>query len=387
VAAPAFPGGAEIPFSRPDIVEADIDAVTSVLRGGWLTSGAQAEALEQELGERLGGVHVVATSSCTAALEIAAAHLRLPPGSRVGVTTWTYAASAFACQRWGLVPVLLDIDPGTLNVSAESLDAAASSAAGLAAAVLVHVGGVAVAKDVHDACLAHDLPVIEDQAHALGARDHRGVLAGRGTRGAGLSFYATKNLPAGEGGALVTDDADIAAFARTFRQHGVTRTAWDRRRPGDRQHYDVVEPGIKGNLPDVLAALARTQLIRFDEHQARRSAIARRYRAKLAGAAVDLIPTEVADDHAHHLVVVRLPVTADRAAVRAALADAGIGTAVHYPPLHRLSWFRANAPVGPTGVGNAEVLADHVLSLPIYPGLDDAAVDRVCGVLADAVRT
>ncbi len=382
----SFPGGATIPFVRPEISEDDVDAVSAVLRGGWLTSGAQAEALEVELSERLGGVHVISTSSCTAALEIAVAHLDLAPGARVGVPTWTFAATALACVSRGLRPVLLDVEDESLGITADAIEQAAARAPGLDGVVVVHFGGVPVDESVHAVCAELGLPVVEDQAHALGARDHRGPLAGRGTAGACLSFYATKNLPAGEGGALVTDDPELADFGRTFRQHGVTRTAWDRRRPADRQEYDLEVPGIKGNLPDVLAALARSQLRRFDAHQARRAEIARRYRRRLGGVGgLRLLPREAMDDHAHHMVVVRLPDGVERSAVRRALADAGVGTAVHYTPLHRLTWFRAHALVGAGGVVTADRLAEHVLSLPIYPGLADESVDRVCEVLRRAV--
>ena len=381
-----FPGGAQVPFCVPEITDGDVAAVDAVLHRGWLTTGQEARWLESELAEYLGGVEVVATSSCTAALEIAAAHLRLAPGARVGVPTWTYAASAVPFARSGAVPVLLDVDPATLNVSLPAVEAAIAE--GLDALVAVHLGGAPVGKEILDCCATAGVPVVEDQAHALGARDHRGLLAGRGTAGACLSFYATKNLPAGEGGALVTDDPELAAFARTYRLHGVTRDSWDRRSPDDDQHYDVVEPGIKGNLPDLLAALARSQLARFDQNQARRRAVARHYRMRLAEVpGLRAIPAETDADHAHHLMVVVLPSGAERPAVVAALASAGIASTVHYPPLHRLSWFRAHAQIGPAGVAVAEALAGRVLSLPIYPGLALDDVDRVCDVLERALGT
>ena len=146
----------------------------------------------------------------------------------------------------------------------------------------MHFGGVAFGKQIHELCTELGVPLIEDAAHALGTTDHRGLVDGRGTAGACLSFYATKNLTSAEGGALVTDDDELADFARSYRLHGLSRDAWARYRPGQRSGYDVVAPGIKGNLPDVLAAIALSQLDRFDEMQGRRRVLVNRYRDALA---------------------------------------------------------------------------------------------------------
>jgi dTDP-4-amino-4,6-dideoxygalactose transaminase len=363
-----------------------------VLRSGWLTTGDECLALEQELADRLGVPHVVAVSSCTAAIEIAYARLGLPPGARVGVPTWTFASSALAPHHHGALPVLLDVDPDTLNLDPASLAAAlaprpGTGRPGLDAVVVVHYGGVAVGAEVLDRCAAAGVPVIEDAAHALGTRDHRGPVAGQGTAGACLSFYATKNLTAGEGGALVTDDDGLAAFARAFRLHGMTRDAWNRYRPGRWAQYDLMGPGIKANLPDLLAALARSQLARFDGMQRRRRQLVVRYRDRLAGAVPGLrfVPTELDVDGADHLAVVVLPDDVDRAVVQADLGANGIATSVHFQPLHRFGWFADHAELGPSGVGGAESMAERVLSLPLSSALRDDQVDQVCAGLLDAL--
>lgn len=369
-----------IPFARPDITDAEIAAIERVLRSGWITTGQECVALERELGEYLGVEHVVAVSSCTAAIEIAYASLGLPAGARLGVPTWTFASSALAPFHHGARPVLLDVEPDTLNVSPAALEAALEE--GLDAVVVVHFGGVPVAAEVLDRCAAARVPVIEDAAHSLGARDHRGMAAGQGSVGACLSFYATKNLTCAEGGALVTDREDVADFARSFRQHGLSRDAWARYLPGQWVQYDLIGAGIKGNLPDVLAALARVQLARFDELQSRRRALVRRYRERLQGEGrIGVLPGELVETGADHLLVVALPADVDRNAVMAELSAAGIGFSVHFQPLHRFRWFGDNAVVGPAGVEVAEALADRVLSLPLSPGLTDRDVDRVCDVL------
>ncbi len=369
-----------VPFAPPDIDDDDVRAVERVLRSGWLTTGEEAQALEAELASYLGMAHVVTVSSCTAAIEIAYAALGLPPGARVGVPTWTFVSSALAPHHHGAVPVLLDVDPETLNLAPDSLEAALE--AGLAAVVAVHFGGVPVGREVLERCASAGVPVIEDAAHALGASDHRGRALGRGTAGAALSFYATKNLTSGEGGALATDDADTARFARSFRLHGMSHDAWDRYRPGRFAQYDLIAAGIKANLPDVLATLARSQLARFERLQARRRDLVERYRAGLGGVpGLAFLPGSLVPESADHLVVVRLPGGVARDDVIAALAERGIATSVHFRPLHRFEWFRSHAEVGPLGVATAESLADRVLSLPLSSALSDAQVDRVCAEL------
>lgn len=373
-----------INFSCPDITDEDVAAVEGVLRSGWLTSGRECGALERDLAAYLDVSQVVAVSSCTAALEIAFAWLNLPAGARVGVPTWTFVSSALAPYHWGAQPVLLDVEPDSLNLAPESLKAALDE--GLDAVVAVHFGGVAVAREIHELCAAFEVPLVEDAAHAFGAKDHRGRLSGTGSVCATFSFYATKNLCSGEGGALTTENSDLADFARSFRLHGLSLDAWNRYRPGARTGYDLVAPGIKGNLPDLLAVLARSQLARFDALQGRRRAIVHRYRAGLAGLqAVRMVPGELVEDGADHLAVIVLSESADRERVVADFAAAEIGTSVHFRPLHHLAWFAGRAVMGPGGTPVADAMASRVLSLPLHPGLTDTDVDRVCEVLHEAV--
>lgn len=373
-----------IRFAVPEITEADVDAVTRVLRSGWITTGDECLALEAELAQFLGVEHVVTTSSCTAALEIAVAHLRLKPGAVIGVPTWTFASTAFAAERDGARVVLLDIDPDTLNLSADALSTAFED--GLDAVVGVHFAGVALDEKVHEMCREAGVPLIEDAAHALGTRDHRGLIAGQGTAGACYSFYATKNLTSGEGGALATDDPELAEFARVFRLHGMSRDAWARYHPGAAEGYDVIEAGIKGNMPDLLAALARSQLTRFPQLQERRREIVERYRANLSAVpGLAFVPRQLQSDGADHLMVVVLPEGANRSVVRRRLAERKIGTSVHFQPLHTLRWFIEHDRLARSGTPIADEVAPRVLSLPLHPGLSDGDIDLVSGVLVDAL--
>jgi dTDP-4-amino-4,6-dideoxygalactose transaminase len=373
-----------VPFSVPEISDDDVAAVVRVLRSGWLTTGEESKALEEELASYLGAHYVVAVSSCTAALELALRCLGLKPGARVGVPAWTFVATATSAVHLGATPVLLDVDPDTLNLSPEALEAALAT--GLDAVVPVHFGGVPVAREIHDLCAAAGVPVVEDAAHALGAFDHRGVLRGSGSVAACYSFYATKNLTCGEGGAVVTDQPEIAERVMSLRLHGLTRDAWARYRPGSAGGYDLLEPGIKANLPDILAALARTQLRSFDALQARRRILVTRYRHRLAEVpGVRMVPSVAESDSADHLLVVVLPAAVDRERVRARLATEGVATSVHFPPLHHFDWFRDHAEIGPTGLAVADELAPRALSLPLYPSLHPDDIDRVVASLAAAL--
>ena len=383
-----------VPFAVPDLDADDIGAVTRVLESGWLTTGAECLGLEADLAAYLDIGHVVAMSSCTAALDTAVAYLDLPPGSRIGVPAWTFVSSALCAVHLGHQPVLLDVDPDTLNLAPDALaaaldpssDATAAGRPGLDAVVGVHFGGVALDRAIHEQCAAAGVPLIEDAAHALGARDHRGLVAGQGTAGACLSFYATKNLTSAEGGALATDDADLAEFARSYRLHGLSRDAWARYVPGAHGAYDLVMPGIKANLPDVLAALARSQFRRFEAMQAARRAIVTRYRDRLADVpGLRFVPATLDGASADHLAPVLLPEGTDREAVAAALAAEGISTSVHFRPLHTFAWFADHAAIGPGGLPVADALALRELSLPLYPTLTPATVDRVADALIAAL--
>lgn len=380
----AAASGGPILFAVPDITEEDIAAVTDVLRSGWLTTGAACLQLEADLAAYLGVEHVIGVSSCTAALEIALAHLRLPAGSRVGVPAWTFISTALAAVHNNLTPVLLDVEPDTLNLAPAALDAALAE--GLDAVIAVHFGGVPVSPAIHASCEAAGVPLIEDAAHALGATDHRGLIGGPGARAACFSFYATKNLTSGEGGALATADADLAAFARSYRLHGMSADALARYRPGGGTHYDMVEPGIKANLPDLLAALARSQLARFDAMQARRRAILTRYRERLEPGGLAFVPTQAAAGSADHLAVVVLPEGTDRDLLVAGLKAKGIHPSVHFRPLHQFTWFHEHADLGPGGLPVCEALGPRVLSLPLHVGLTEDQVDTVADRLLSLVH-
>lgn len=373
-----------IAFSRPEILTNDVDAVSRVLASGWITTGNEVKAFEQELAEYVEVDHVVTVSSATTAEEICLAYLNLAPGSRVAVPTWTFVSTALAVERVGCVPVLVDVDHDTLNISEPGLAGAIDS--GVRAVVGVHYAGTPLTADIRKMCADAGVPLVEDAAHAFGSRDDRGWVAGQGTAGACYSFYATKNLTTGEGGAIATDDPDLAAFALKYRLHGMSADAVNRyARPGAHR-YDVTVPGLKANMPDLLAALGRTQLARFPQSQKHRRELVLRYRELLADADLRFVPGEHCADSADHLAVIDLLSSDRRDDVISALTEAEIGSSVHFRPLHTFSWYDGqNAEIASGGLDVADSLDGQIMSLPLHVGMSVDDVDRVCQVAKKAL--
>ncbi len=376
---------AEIPFCRTEITPEAQQAVLQVLASGWVTLGAQSAAFEEEFAAWVGARHAVAVSSCTAAIQMALTALDLPPGSPVLTPTLTFCGAVQAIVHARLRPVLVDADERTLGVSPEAVAAAAARGGG-AAMVVQHMAGHPL--DCAELAEAAGIPpgrVVEDAAHGLGAA-LGGRAVGSDGRAACFSFYATKNLPIGEGGAITTVDSDLAERFRRMRLHGMSGDAWRRYHRSGTWRYTVADSGMKANFTDVQAAIGRAQLAHLTRWQRRRAELAARYDARL-GEIPGLIlpPRPEGGTHAWHLYVVRIgpEFGPDRDAVVDALAARGIGTSVHFIPVHHQPYFRdllgadacANLPV-------ADRVFPQLLSLPLHPGLPDADVDAVCGALA-----
>lgn len=375
---------APIAFAKPEITPEDIAAVTRVLESGWLTTGKEAKALEAELATYLGVDHVITCSSCTTAEEICLAYLDLPAGSRVGVPTWTFVSTALAAERLGLAPVLLDVDRDTLNLCPEALARAIDE--GLDAVVGVHYGGVPMPASIREMCAAAGIPFVEDAAHALGTTDDRGRVAGQGTAGCCYSFYATKNLSTAEGGAIATDDPGLADFAVRYRLHGMSSDAVDRYSKPGAHSYDVTVPGLKANFPDILAALGRSQLNRFETSQTYRRELVTRYRSNFAGADLRVIPGTQHVGSADHLFVLDLLTPERRDGTINALTANNIASSVHFRPLHTFSWFTdRDVPHGPGGLPVATELDGRIMSLPLHVNLSLDDIDRIAAVVLQSL--
>ena len=298
----------EVPFYLPDIGEGEINAVVECLRSGWLTTGNRCAKFESDFAEFIGGnVEAIAVSSCTAALEIALAAYGIGPGDEIITTDFTFTATAMSAVRLGARPVLVDINPETLNIDYQKIEDAVTSKT--KAILPVHFGGLACDMDtINDIAKRRGLKVIEDAAHALTAT-WKGRPIGQSTSDAtAFSFYATKTITTGEGGMITVVDPDLAKRMRILRLHGIDRDVFSPYLPsGTPWRYEVVAPGFKSNLTDLAAAIGIAQLKRARGFHERRAQLWANYNEQLSSLPV-LLPTEAPGDgvHARHLYTIRL---------------------------------------------------------------------------------
>jgi dTDP-4-amino-4,6-dideoxygalactose transaminase len=382
---------APVAFARMSVAPGVAEAVARVLDSGWVTSGPEVLAFEREFAAAVQAEHAVAVSSCTAALELSLRALRLRPGSGVLVPTVTFCGAVNAVLHAGLRPVLVDVDAQTLMPDERSTAQAVRRSGPVAASIVLHYAGYPA--DVAALAAAAGLTparVVEDAAHAVGA-SALGRRVGSGPAVATcFSFYATKNLPIGEGGMVTTWDADLAEYVQRCRLHGMSRDAWRRYLPGASWRYTVEEAGLKANLTDLQAAVGRVQLAELGRWQSRRRQIAARYDANLAGVSGVAPPARPADGHAWHLYVIRVLAEfgVSRDALIWGLAERGVHTSVHFVPVHRLPYVvRAlGGDADPVHFPVAERAAQQYLSLPMYPDLSNEDVDRVCAGIAELSR-
>ena len=378
----------ELPFALPDIGEDEIEAVVDALRSGWLSSGPKVREFEEAFADFLGvGLHAVAVNSATAGLHLALEAVGIRPGDEVLVPTWTFTATAEVVRYLGGLPVLVDVDPVTLNIDLEA--AAAAITPRTRVVIPVHFAGLPVASaDLSAFADAHGLQVVEDAAHAFPAESSGRQLVGAGSSDATVfSFYATKTLTTGEGGMLITRRSDIAGRARTMRLHGIDRPTFDRyRSTSPAWRYDVVAPGYKYNLTDPAAAMGLVQLRRARAMRECRAQIAAAYDAAFGDLGLSLPAHGPADSlHAWHLYVVRLPSQESRDAFIEHLARAGVGTSVHFIPLHLQPYWRELGGHRPEDFPVASGEFRRVVSLPISSGMTDAAVARVIDSVGEAL--
>ena len=369
-----------LPFALPDIGEEEIEAVVEAMRSGWLTTGPRAAAFEQEFGDFLGGgLEAVAVNSATAGLHLALEATGVGPGDEVVVPTWTFTATAEVVRYLGATPVIVDVDPATLNMTAELLQGALTERT--RAVIPVHFAGLPVDPALGELTRGHGIHVVEDAAHAFPAHDGVSAIGAGASLATVFSFYATKTITTGEGGMVVTRDPEVARRLRTMRLHGISRDVFDRYRSrGSSWRYDVVAPGYKYNLTDPAAAMGRVQLGRAEKMRAAREAIAQRYSEAFADLPVDL--PAVGDDgttHGWHLYVLRLRDDApvDRDAFIEGMGELGVGCSVHFIPLHLQPYWRDSLDLSPGDYPTASHEFTRVVSLPAFSSMTDEQVDRV----------
>jgi len=391
---PALEGGAPVrdaflPFARPDLGEEERAEVLDVLDSGWLTTGPRVEELEAALAGYTGSPHVLAVSSCTAALHLALLCLDLRPGDEVITSALTFCGTVNAILHAGGTPVLVDVEEDTLNLDPARVEEAITPRT--RAILPVHYGGHPAEMDaLGDLARGRGLAVIEDAAHAVGART-KGRMAGTMGDAGCFSFYATKNLTTAEGGALLTPNEELANRARILSLHGMNRDAWKRYTEAGSWYYEVEAAGFKYNLTDLQAALGIHQLRRLPVMNARRGALAAAYDRAFASHAALRTPT-VRDgiDSAWHLYPLRLELErlrVDRARFLEALRAENIGASVHFIPIHFHPYYRERLGKGPGSFPVTEDAYSRLVSLPLYSALTDAEAQDVVAAVEKLART
>ena len=369
-----------VPLADVIIAPDEIEEVAETYRSGWLSMGPRTEALEAALGAYTGSPHALATANCTAALHLSCMACGLEEGDEVVVPSLSFVATANAIRYTGATPVFADIagleEPWLAAAAAERAIGERTKAI-----MTMSYGGHPGETDAL-AALAEDrgLLLLEDAAHGLGGRSARGPLGTIGAAGA-YSFFSNKNLPVGEGGALVTRDEEIAERARLLRSHGMTTLTWDRHR-GHSFGYDVVDLGFNYRIDEPRAALATARLAKLDGDNARRGKLDAAYRQALEAVpgVTPAMPPPAEGASAHHIFTVVLDESIDRDALRSTLADAGVQTSMHYPPIHLFSIYE-----GDWDLPLTEAYARRAVTLPLFPHMTVAQLELVVEALAAAV--
>lgn len=374
----------KVPFYVHDLGKPELDAIAEVFAGPILTTGAFVERFEHEFAAYLGCKHALGVTSCTGAIHMALMALGIGPGDEVITTPMTFIATSTAILEAGAKPVFVDVEEDTGNIDADLIEAAITPRT--KAIVPVHLYGLMCdMRAIREIADRRGLAVVEDSAHCVeGQRD--GVRPGQLSDAACFSFYATKNLTCGEGGALVTNRTDLLEKLRLLRLHGMTKTAADRQREGYK-HWDMTMLGWKYNMDNIQAAMLLPQMKRLGQNAARRRALATAYDRALQGfPSIRLLGARQDSVHARHLYPVRVP-SEKRDRVVEILMTNGVGTVVNYRAIHLLTYFHERLGRRRGDLPHAERIGDETLSLPFFTTMTESQVAHVLGVLRDALAS
>jgi len=391
---PAVTGGDPVrteflPFGLPSMGREEEEAVLEVMRSGWLTTGPKTHQFEKALAAYTGAKHAIAVNSCTAALHVALAARGIGPGDEVITSAITFPATANVVVHQGATPVLVDVDPTTLNLLPDAVESAITPRT--RAIIPVHMAGQPAEMDrIWDIARRHGLVVIEDAAHAIGA-EYRGRRVGGldGSLASCLSFYPIKNMTTIEGGAILTNDDEFAERARLYSLHGISKDAWKRYSNAGYQHWDTMLPGFKYNMPDISAVIGLEQLKRLDGFLERRQRYAEIYLSAFADLPeIEPLRRDTGIRHAWHLFVILLRLdrlTIDRDGFMEALRQENIGTGIHFRSLHIQPFFRDHLGLERGDLPNAARVSDQLLSLPLYPKMTEGDVHDVVSAVRKIV--
>jgi dTDP-4-amino-4,6-dideoxygalactose transaminase len=376
-----------LPFALPEIGQEEIDEVSDTLKSGWLTTGPKTARFEKEFGEFLAVPHALAVNSGTAGLHLALEAIGVGPGDKVITVSYTFTASAEVIRYLGADPVFVDIAPGTFNIDPEKLAALLASlgkgeSSVIKAILPVHFGGQACEMEtIMRLARDYGLKVIEDAAHALPCTSD-GQMIGSVGDATVFSFYVTKPLATGEGGMITTHSDEIAKRIKVMRLHGINHDVWDRyTSTKPKWFYEVVAPGFKYNMTDIMAAIGIHQLRKVNQFRARRQWIAEQYTQAFSD--LPMRTPYVArpqDKNSWHLYVIqldleKLQITRDEFIEK--MAEKGIGTSVHFIPLHIQPYWRDRYGFKPDDFPIALDCYRRAVSLPIYSKMTDDDVERV----------
>jgi dTDP-4-amino-4,6-dideoxygalactose transaminase len=377
-----------ISFHIPAIGEEEIRSVVETLESGWLTTGPKVKRFEEDFQKYLGCRHAVAVNSGTAALHLALDAIGIKEGDEVIVPTMTFAATAEVVLYFKAHPVLVDCQPDTLNLDPTQIEAAITSRT--KAIIPVHIGGqpcdMGPILELAKRC---NLRVIEDAAHALPAAYHGKKV---GTIGdiTCFSFYATKTVTTGEGGMATTENSDLAERMRMMSLHGISHDAWKRYTKEGSWYYEILYPGFKYNLTDIAAAIGIEQLRKCEAFWEARQRIAMNYSKAFADLKEIQLPicrNEI--QHAWHLFVIQLNLERlkiDRNQFIEALREKEIGTSVHFIPLHLHPYYRDKFGYKPEDFPNASEAFERIVSLPIYPKMNEGNVRDVIVAMRQLIQ-
>lgn len=374
-------------FNPPAIGEEEITEVVDTLRSDWITRGPKTKRFEEDFAKFIGAPGALGLNSWTSAGHTMLVTSGIKPGDEVVTTPMTFCASVNIIEHVGAKPVLVDVEPDTLNIDPTKLEAAITPHTKMI--IPVHFAGHPVDLDpIFDMAKKHNLIVFEDAAHAMPAK-YKGTMIGAHGNPVAYSFYATKNLTTAEGGMLVADLA-LLDRARVVSLHGMSRNAADRYAQGGSWFYEVELPGFKYNMTDLQASLGLVQLRRLEERQRRRREIVARYNAAFGESDALEIPVERKEvEHAWHLYVLRLRTDAleiGRDQFINELTARNIGTSVHFIPVHIHPYYRNKYGFKPEDFPVAFSNYQRMLSLPLHPRLTDVEVNDVIGAVLEVVQ-
>lgn len=374
-----------LPFSRPSIGDSEINSVVACLKSGWITTGALCKEFEDKFCGLTGAGQAIALNSATAGMHLMLTAMNLQQGDEVITPSMTFASTINMIALRQAKPVFVDIDYDTLNINCDLIEEKISSKT--KAIIPVHFAGVPADMDqINHLAGKYHLTVIEDAAHAVGTY-YKGIHAGGFGHPAIFSFHPIKNITTGEGGMITLNDAELERKLRLLRFHGIERDAWKRYGKGGDPSYDIMEPGYKYNLPDLLASLGLAQMERWQELNARRQTLAGLYLDGLHEVEGLDLPQAPPYDHLHawHLFIIKIK-DIPRDEFMRKLADCNIGYGLHFPPAHELTCVKKRYGAGAFSLPETSRVADKIISLPLFPDMTEDDVQYVCDAIKEILK-